>query len=147
MQPTTAALVLISAALGSGCALPTAQPHEPRSTERELTPGIVQREVHEGTEAARVAEALGSPNIVTRDERGREVWIYDRISTERVEKARSANVFGAGMGPVGSWLGVAGAGGSQSQRELSTTQKTLTVVVRFDEQARVMSVSFHASRF
>ena len=29
-----------------------------------------------------VAEVLGSPNVVSTDEQGREVWIYDRISTD-----------------------------------------------------------------
>jgi outer membrane protein assembly factor BamE (lipoprotein component of BamABCDE complex) len=52
-------------------------------SEKRLTVGTVQREIQKGMAAATVAEALGAPNIVTTDERGREVWIHDRIATER----------------------------------------------------------------
>ncbi len=48
-----------------------------------LTVGVVQKDIHKGMAGAEVAEALGSPNIVTSDENGGEVWIYDRISTEK----------------------------------------------------------------
>ncbi|MEI6127326.1 MAG: hypothetical protein WCQ99_12320, partial [Pseudomonadota bacterium] len=50
--------------------------------EREMTLGIVQKEIRAGMSQATVAEALGSPNIVTRDEDGQETWIYDKIATE-----------------------------------------------------------------
>src|SRR5437763_709289 len=54
-----------------------------RSTkEREMTLGIVQKEISTGMSQASVAEALGSPNIVTRDDDGMETWIYDKIATE-----------------------------------------------------------------
>jgi outer membrane protein assembly factor BamE (lipoprotein component of BamABCDE complex) len=46
--------------------------------ERQMTVGTVQKEIRKGMSAADVAEALGSPNIVTTDSEGREVWIYDR---------------------------------------------------------------------
>jgi outer membrane protein assembly factor BamE (lipoprotein component of BamABCDE complex) len=45
--------------------------------ERKMTVGTVQKEIRKGMSAADVAEALGSPNIVTTDSEGREVWIYD----------------------------------------------------------------------
>ena len=50
--------------------------------EREMTVGTVQREITKGMSGAQVAEVLGSPNIVTTDEEGREVWVYDKISTD-----------------------------------------------------------------
>ena len=47
-----------------------------------MTVGVVQREIHTGLTQDQVAEALGSPNIVTRDASGNETWIYDKIATE-----------------------------------------------------------------
>ena len=56
--------------------------------EKRLTVGTVQREIQKGMTAAAVAEVLGAPNIVTTDEQRREVWIYDRIATERAYSGR-----------------------------------------------------------
>ncbi len=103
--------------------------------ERRLTVGTVQREIHKGMAAAAVAEALGAPNIVTTDEQGREVWIYDRIATERVYLDES--------GYVGLVLvGYARQGGAAT-----LSQRTLTVIVKFDGEKRVREYAYHASRF
>ena len=58
--------------------------------EDRLTVGRVQGEVKVGMSAAQVAELLGSPNIVTTDDKRREVWIYDKVSTDRVDTASSS---------------------------------------------------------
>ncbi len=50
--------------------------------ERQMTVGIVQKEIREGMSQADVAAALGSPNIVTKDAEGQEAWIYDKIATD-----------------------------------------------------------------
>jgi len=103
--------------------------------ERRLTVGTVQREIHKGMAAVAVAEALGAPNIVTTDEQGREVWIYDRIATERVYLDES--------GYVGLVLvGYARQGGAAT-----LSQRTLTVIVKFDGEKRVREYAYHASRF
>ena len=139
-----AALAVISVGLSpllSGCA--TTGVGAPSTPEQRLTPGLVQRDVRAGMAASDVAAALGSPNIVTRDADGRDVWVYDRISSDVVETRLSAWV--AGAGPVGA--GALAGGGSGSERRTVTVQRTLTVVVRFDEAARVADVRFHASRF
>ena len=48
----------------------------------DLTVGTVQKEIRIGMSGAEVAGVLGSPNIVSTDELRREVWIYDKISTD-----------------------------------------------------------------
>src|SRR5574339_150074 len=58
--------------------------------EDRLTVGKVQGEIKVGMPASQVAELLGSPNIVTTDEKRREVWIYDKVSTDRVDTRGSA---------------------------------------------------------
>jgi outer membrane protein assembly factor BamE (lipoprotein component of BamABCDE complex) len=96
-----------------------------------LTVGAVQREIRVGMSSAEVAEALGSPNIVTTDENRREVWVYDKIATD---------VSASG----GYWtLLLAG----QSAGAASKSQRTLTVIVKFDENGKVRDFAYHTSRF
>jgi outer membrane protein assembly factor BamE (lipoprotein component of BamABCDE complex) len=106
-------------------------PPESQTGEKNLTLGSVQRAIQKGMLAAAVAEALGSPNIVTTDEQGREVWIYDRIATERVHESGYAGVILAGYARGTSVL----------------TQRTLTVIVKFDADKRVRDYAYHAARF
>ncbi|MGE0455098.1 MAG: hypothetical protein AB7O37_08665 [Vicinamibacteria bacterium] len=115
--------------------------------EQAFTLGLAQRELKLGLSQAELVAALGSPNLLTRDSQGRETWVYDRIATESSAKS---NGFGVGAGAVGtaagSLIGGLLSGHSQSQTT-STSQRTLTVLVRFDASGRVESFSFHASRF
>ncbi|ABL64093.1 hypothetical protein Cpha266_0020 [Chlorobium phaeobacteroides DSM 266] len=57
---------------------------------------------------------------------GREVWIYDKISSDRVYS--SGGLFIA-------------TGAS------STSQKTLTIVIKFDDNRKVREFAYHTSRF
>ncbi len=45
------------------------------SQEREMTLGVVQKEIRVGMSQADVATALGSSNIVTKDDEGKETWV------------------------------------------------------------------------
>lgn len=91
-----------------------------------LTLGTVQREIRKGMSGAEVLEALGSPNVVSTDEKSREVWVYDKLATDVVASASS-------------WFVTAGA--------TSKSQRTLTIIIKFDEQKRVREFAYHASRF
>ncbi|MDA2920451.1 outer membrane protein assembly factor BamE [Desulfobacterota bacterium AH_259_B03_O07] len=100
-----------------------------------ITVGTVQREIRVGMSAAEVAGVLGSPNIVTTDENRRETWIYDKISTDRVYSTSSGGVF------------VLILYGSQSAGSTSTSQRTLTIIIKFDKDMKVRDFAYHASRF
>ena len=119
--------------------------------ERQMTIGIVQKEIRDGMSAAEVAEVLGSPNIVSTDGEGREVWVYDKISTD-VTYSKDSGGLGAVL-LIGSASGATAGGGlgsgsySRSSGAQSRTQRTLTVVIKFDEQQKVRDFSYHASRF
>jgi outer membrane protein assembly factor BamE (lipoprotein component of BamABCDE complex) len=119
--------------------------------EREMTVGIVQKEIHMGMSGAEVAGALGSPNIVTTDEEGREVWIYDRIATEASYSTSSggAGAAGGAAGVAGTTLllGILSGSFSQSAGASATTQKTLTVIIKFDKERKVRDFAYHSSRF
>jgi outer membrane protein assembly factor BamE (lipoprotein component of BamABCDE complex) len=102
---------------------------------RSLTVGTVQREIRVGMSSADVVAVLGSPNVVTTDEQRREVWVYDKISTETAYSKSEGGVF----------LLILGVSSEGSAR--STTQKTLTVIVKFDELAKVRDFAYHSSKF
>jgi len=112
-----------------------------------LTVGTVQKEIHVGMSGAEVAAALGSPNIVSTDEARREVWIYDRISTTYAYSNSNAGILGLVLGfsssAAGGVLPSAGTSSGASNR----SQRTLTVIVKFDEDARVRDFAYHTSRF
>lgn len=132
----SAQLAVVTLAL-LGC---SAQEHAQRVQEagaapNQLTVGRVQSEIAKGMTGGQVAEVLGSPNIVSTDELGREVWIYDRMATEAV--------YSESRGGVWVILGVVqGSSGAASK-----SQRTLTIVIKFDETKRVRDVAYHSSRF
>ena len=143
---TVAALALMT---GAGCALnPRAgAPAAVSPTRREITAGVVQRGVHPGMSGADVVELLGSPNIVTRGADGGEVWVWDRVSSDRFSAEESGSIAGVVVGSGPSVAGGVGGQASVRRAHTTSTQSTLTVVVRFDEAARVTTVSLHASSF
>ncbi len=98
---------------------------------RRLTVGTVQREVRKGMSGAEVLEALGSPNVVSTDESGLEVWVYDRFATDVVTSES-----------VGTLILLSGG-----SRAASRTQRTLTVIIKFDGDKRVRDFAYHSSRF
>jgi outer membrane protein assembly factor BamE (lipoprotein component of BamABCDE complex) len=116
-----------------------------------VTVGKVQREIRVGMTNADVIEALGSPNIVTTDEKRREVWVYDKIATERVYSTTSGGVSALILaGFVGG--DTAGGGGilpsfSKSTGASSTTQRTLTIIIKFDEESKVRDFAYRQSTF
>lgn len=116
-----------------------------------MTVGKVQREIRIGMTSADVVEVLGSPNMVTTDDRRRENWVYDKISTETVYSSSSGGVNALifGGGPIGAGLagGAGGAGVSSAAGARSTSQRTLTVIVKFDEASRVRDFSYRSSSF
>lgn len=133
MRLLLAALAVI---LVSGCATPSGGQAE------NLTVGTVQREVRIGMSGAEVAEVLGSPNIVSTDENRNEVWIYDKISSQTVTTDTTGAVavlrFLSEVGPIGA---------STRSRSESSSQRTLTVIIKFDEDDKVRDFAYHTSRF
>ncbi len=121
------------------------------SREQRLTVGVVQKEISNGMSQADVAASLGSPNIVTKDAGGTETWIYDKIATEASYSNDSGGISGmaGGGGTPGSSLilGGIGAGYSASSGASATSQRTLTVIIKFDKAGQVNDFSYHSSRF
>jgi outer membrane protein assembly factor BamE (lipoprotein component of BamABCDE complex) len=112
-----------------------------------VTVGTVQKEITIGMSGAEVAEALGSPNIVSTDDQRREVWIYDKISTDVAYSKSSGGVASLLVG-IGSVIGGAGSASyKESSGASSKSQKTLTIIIKFDENKKVRDFAYHTSRF
>jgi outer membrane protein assembly factor BamE (lipoprotein component of BamABCDE complex) len=114
----------------TGCAREVTQGKEDR-----LTVGKVQGEIKVGMPASQVAEILGSPNIVSTDEKRREVWIYDKVSTDRVYT--SSSVYGT----------LIILGGSTQESSSSQRQRTLTIIIKYDEEKKVRDFAYNYTQF
>ena len=142
--PTKLSLLALAGLYLAGCG---AQQHatDVRAAEEtnRVTVGTVQREIGMGMSAAEVAEALGSPNIVTTDEQRNGTWIYDKISSDVTYSRSSGTIVGLIFGGSAGGAGV----GSTSSGSTSKTQRTLTVIIKFDENNMVRDFSYHSSQF
>ncbi|MBW2472572.1 MAG: hypothetical protein JRE18_10885 [Deltaproteobacteria bacterium] len=112
-----------------------------------LTVGTVQKEIRIGMSGAEIAAVLGSPNIVTTDEDRREIWIYDKVATDYVESSSSGGISALILG-VGSSVGALGSGNySSSAGAASRSQRTLTIIIKYDHESRVRDFAYHTSKF
>ena len=129
-------LALVACITLGACTPASKQAEDVRANDSDrISVGKVQREIRVGMSSADVVAALGSPNIVTTDDQRREQWVYDKIATESVhsDSAGGINVLILGFG--------------KSTGARSTSQRTLTVIVKFDREAKVRDFAYHNSSF
>jgi outer membrane protein assembly factor BamE (lipoprotein component of BamABCDE complex) len=141
-------IAIVAATAISGCT--TATQHRQAVEDpvgNELSVGTVQKEIHVGMSGAEVAEVLGSPNVVSTDEARREVWIYDKVSTSYAYSHSEGGVGALILGWTSSFGGGIAPGYNTGSGASSQTQKTLTVIVKFDEAERVRDFAYHAGKF
>lgn len=126
----------------------------PQDTTPRMTLGMFQSTVSKGMTKGDVAAAVGSPNMVEKRRGDREVWIYDKVSSE--SSAASQQVqgsVGVGMGAlgvsggglVGGGMGAGGGAGKHASVS-RTTQKTLTVVIEFVDGV-VDDIAYNMTQF
>jgi len=99
--------------------------------EEQMTVAKAQREIKIGMSSTEVVEVLGSPNMITTDDQRRETWVYDRISTN-VSSSQS-----------GVWLLIVSTGSASR----TSNQRTLTIIVKFDENSKVRDFAYRTSAF
>jgi len=138
-------VALVAVALGAVPA--AAAEREKAEAARAFTLGLVQKALRPGLSQADVAERLGSPNIVARETDGREAWVYDKVSSERETSGENVGVGGAASGASGSFWGLLGVTAGKRSEKTKTSQRTLTVVIRFSAAGAVESFTWHDSRF
>ncbi|HWU80628.1 MAG TPA: hypothetical protein VN158_11235 [Caulobacter sp.] len=114
-----AALVAVSLGLFGACALPALAQVDQRNS--ALTSGNVSMNLQVGkTTQAEVLEIFGAPNIVTMDGARNTVWSYQRHAT--VTQSNSSSSF---------WTIVL-TGGAKRADGFSSTQRTITLIIKFD---------------
>ena len=148
MKTLTLITLLVSLGALSGCMSASQHRDEVRddSTDK-LTVGIVQKEIRVGMSGADVAGILGSPNIVSTDTERREVWIYDRIATEYAYSSSGGGVNSFILG-FGSDVLLGGGGGyNKNAGAASKSQRTLTIIIKFDEEKRVRDFAYNYTQF
>ena len=97
-----------------------------------LTAGMAKTKIINGvTTQTELLEVFGSPNIITKNKSGNEVWTYDRVAMERSHEEGYWNILVAGKG-----------GNSQT-----TSTKTFTLMIEFDGDGIVKDNSYRASQF
>jgi outer membrane protein assembly factor BamE (lipoprotein component of BamABCDE complex) len=127
---TVAATTLIFAA----CTPVPAKPVTTRNS--ELTHGNVQMNLKVGeTNQTQVLEVFGAPNITSIDGSGQEVWTYQRAAT--VSQSTSSNGF---------WT-ILLAGQSQEASGLEQTQRTMTLIIKFNDKKIVSDFRSRSSEF
>jgi hypothetical protein len=120
-------------ALGA-CATPP--PPEPTAGSNPLTHGNVQLNLKAGeTTQAQVLEVFGAPNVTSIDASGEEVWTYQRHAT--VSRHSSQRNY---------WTVVL-LGGSGNADGFEQTQRTMTLIVRFDTRKIVSDFRSRSSEF
>jgi outer membrane protein assembly factor BamE (lipoprotein component of BamABCDE complex) len=137
-------VALLATALTAGCSA-THHATDVRAADEadRVTVGTVQKEIFVGMSAADVASVLGSPNIVTTGEQHQETWIYDKISSEVTYSRSSGTIVGLLFGGSGGGAGI----GTTNAGATATSQRTLTIIIKFDDVSNVRDFSYHTSRF
>lgn len=155
MKRVSSIVVMLTAAgLIAGCQTAAQHAADVRAAQDgdRVTVGKVQREIRVGMTNAQVVEVLGSPNMVTTDEQRRENWVYDKIATDTAYSSSSGGVnaliLGGGLiGGAGAAGGAGGAGYSSGAGARSTSQRTLTIIIKYDEANKVRDFSYRSSSF
>jgi outer membrane protein assembly factor BamE (lipoprotein component of BamABCDE complex) len=139
--------VLFLAVLLTGCE--TAGNHRKAlddSSEQKITLGVAQKEIKVGMSQGDVAKALGSPNMVTKDKDSIETWIYDKVSTDYAYSTSSGGLSSLILGFGSGVAGGLGGGVSKNAGAASRTQRTLTIIIKFNK-AEVSEFTYNATSF
>lgn len=129
-----------------------------------LTLGLVKSQIKIGISQAEVIGTLGSPNMVTNDREGNEVWTYDKISSTTtvdggsesesdIDTKSEGNSFNLGI-PFLAGFGVNDETKKTKSKtkndyksNVTVSKKTLTVIIKFDKKSLVSKVRTHMSKF
>ncbi len=108
---------------------------EPRTA--SLSYGAIKQALRVGVSTQEeVLSRFGSPNNMTLNAKGHEIWVYDLVRSEVDTSGSSANAgikagFGVGLGNAGAGA-LFGGGESHSRSRLVSATKTLTIILEFD---------------
>ena len=142
-QPTTAPTTALS---NSVAAPPNQRGASP------LSYGVVTAAVERGkTTQLELIQMFGGPNISTTDGDGVETWVYERSVSQtdaatKTDNWQAAANLGVSFGHA--QLGVSGGGGSSGAGSSTASSfRSLTVIVKFNQNKTVKDYSVRASQF
>jgi outer membrane protein assembly factor BamE (lipoprotein component of BamABCDE complex) len=99
------------------------------------THGNVQLTLRKGTTQAEVLEKFGSPNIATIDGDGHEVWTYQKHAT--LAKSKTSDSYGT----------IILFGGSSRSSGFESSSRTMTLIIKFDENKTIKDFKSMSSSF
>ena len=125
----TTSLVLLLACL---TVLSTGCQKESHTQGSNLTPGMAKTKITNGvTTQSEILEGFGAPNIITKNKSGNEVWTYDKVAMDKSNKEGYWTILAAG----------------ESSGNQTTSTKTFTLMLEFDDDDIVKDNSYRASQF
>jgi outer membrane protein assembly factor BamE (lipoprotein component of BamABCDE complex) len=129
-----AALIAVGLSLFGACATPVFAQIDQKNG--PLTSGNIAMNLEVGkTTQANVLEAFGAPNIVTMDGARNTVWSYQKHAT--VTQSNSSSSF---------WTIIL-TGGAKRADGFSSTQRTITLIIKFDANNVVSDFRSRTSDF
>lgn len=141
-------IVAVSSVLLAGCA---AGPIPDYGSARRFTLGEVQKTIQTGMSQADLVQALGSPNMVVRDREGNECWVYDKRAVVVDDYSVDGGLAVAGgVIPFSQWAAYALGGVLDVNADWQgkqITERSITVVIRFDANALVERYSWTYTDF
>ena len=113
---------------------------EPSPQQSNLTPGMVQSKIIKGsTTKNEILEIFGSPNIITKNKSGQEVWTYEKQSVVSTARSGSTEAYGT--------VGVAGVAGSRAESTQQVSTTTFTLMITFTKKDIVENYSMMSTKF
>ena len=120
----------------------------------EYTYGNIKNHlVKNQTTKAQVVEIFGPANVTTTDSEGLDMWVYQKISTVKVDRALGGNAGLSGglstlLGESEALLNASGVVGlNGGSRTTTQSSKTVTMIIKFNAQDVVVDYSFRTSNF
>ena len=143
-------IAIISSMIMFNCAPPEPIIIEvPVEKDDKLTLGKVQSQIKKGMNQTEVLEVLGSPNIVTKNSSGNEVWTYDKIGTSQSSSNEASATYGKSQLGRGFWAFLFGGttNSVQSSSDRDTESKSLTVIITYNTDKVVSDFTYQSLRY
>jgi outer membrane protein assembly factor BamE (lipoprotein component of BamABCDE complex) len=111
--------------------------------------GLAKKKLVKGkTTQQDVIQIFGAPNITTKGTNGvAEVWTYEKVSSDYVDSQVSVGA-GGGLGGGGSSIGGGGGlFGGYGKQKGSSSVRTVTLIIKFDDNEIVSDYNIMETNF
>jgi outer membrane protein assembly factor BamE (lipoprotein component of BamABCDE complex) len=150
--------IFISMLLFSGCAttkmvkqnseVKVEEPNSANIKSQSLSYGMVTSKVKKGiTTQQEILELFGGPNITTLTSEGEESYVYEYTSSS--SETKETSISAAKQFDIFFGLGLYGSKSGEEEKRITVARsiKTLTVIIKFNQDKTVAEYSARASYF